>query len=149
MPSLGDIFPEEYKESFAKANLEVGSVVKIYDSAAKKDKWHLIVGFDSGKYLTASVRINSEVNTRCILADLRPYQLYVAKKDFPFLKHDSYINCAEVLVREVEDFENQMKNNIDAFKGCIQPLRKLDEIRAMIATCPNVKRKHKIKFNLL
>lgn len=149
MPLLGDTFPEEYKKNFAKANVEVGSVIKIYDHAAKKEKWHLIVGFDGGKYLAASVRINSEVNTKCILPELLPYQVYITKKDFPFLKHDSYVNCAEVLIRAVEDFENHMKSSVDALKGCIQSLRKLDEIRAMIATCPVILEKHKKKFGLL
>jgi hypothetical protein len=147
MPTFGDNFSNEIKIKFAETNINLGSVIKIYDDVAKKEKWHLVVGISDDKIITATTRINSEINKRCIPQNLLSYQLYISKSDFDFLEHDSYVNCAEIIEQKTESFINHLANNPASLKGHIAD-KKFDEVRMLIATCPVINRKKKHKFNL-
>jgi hypothetical protein len=144
---LADALPENLKQVFAERHINAGSVIKIYDRIAKKEKWHLIVGVSDNKILTASVRINSDLNTNCIPNSLRTYHLYITKKENPFLDHDSYVDCSKLLIRDTKDFISCIKNNAGNLLGQM-PAKKLDHIRATIAICPVIAQKHKAMFKL-
>ncbi|MDR3180858.1 MAG: hypothetical protein LBT61_02895 [Prevotellaceae bacterium] len=144
---LADALPENLKQGFAERNITIGSVIKIYDKIAKKEKWHLIVGISDNKLLTASVRINSNLNTNCIPASLRVYHFHITKKENLFLEHDSYVDCSKLLIHEIKDFISCIKSNAGNLLGQM-PEKELDHVRATIAICPVIAQKQKAMFNL-
>jgi hypothetical protein len=147
MGSLGDAFPDELKKEFAKSNIELGTVIKIYDSEAKKEKWHLIVGMDDGQVLIATVRINSEINIRCIPQSLRCFQIHVKKQDNYFLDHDSFVDCSKLLSYPINHFIDYIQKNTSSLIGKMEE-KKFDEIRSTIAICHIIENKYKKKFGL-
>ncbi|MFZ4525425.1 MAG: hypothetical protein ACOYOE_07735 [Chlorobium sp.] len=64
--SLGEFFPEVFKADFARRNLEVGSVLKLYvkDTKPPKEKRFIIVGKNIDGLCLATVYINSEINEK-------------------------------------------------------------------------------------
>ncbi len=60
--SLGEFFPEAFKADYARRNLEVGSVLKLYvtDTKPPKEKRFIIVGKNIDGLCLATV--NSEIN---------------------------------------------------------------------------------------
>jgi hypothetical protein len=145
--SLADFFPDNKKRAFAERNIGIGTVVKIYDKVAKKEKWHLIVGISDDEIMMVSVRINSEINPDCVPAPLRRYHFFITKKDNAFLAHDSYVDCSKLITRKKKDFVDCVTNNFKALMGNIQE-DKLNHIRATIADCHVVEAKHKKQFGL-
>ncbi len=62
--SLGEFFPEVFKADYARRNLEVGSVLKLYvkDTKPPKEKRFIIAGKNIDGLCLATVYINSEIN---------------------------------------------------------------------------------------
>jgi predicted HTH domain antitoxin len=148
MFTLGENFPEALRIQFAEHNVTLGSVIKIYDKSAGKEKWHLIVNITADKIMTATVRINSEINLRCISPSLVPYQLPIKKFDFTFLDHDSFVNCAELIGHQTDLFLQLLKERPAALKGSVGD-EKIDEIRALIIDCYAIPQNIKEKFGLI
>jgi hypothetical protein len=145
--SLSGAFPETLKKDFAERNIGIGSVIKIYDSVAGKEKWHLIAGVSDDKIMMASVRINSELNENYASGARRRYYWLIKKEDNAFLEHDSYVDCSKLIISKKEDFVNCVTKNPDTRKGDVQK-DKLDNIRATIADCPEITPKLKKQFGL-
>ena len=145
--SLADFFPDNKKRAFAERNIDIGTVIKIYDKVAEKEKWHLIVGISDDEVMMASVRINSEINPDCVPASLRRYHFFITKKDNAFLAHDSYVDCSKLITRKKKDFVDCIMNNTKALMGNLQE-NKLNHIRATIADCHVVAAKMKKLFGL-
>ncbi|MDR0581605.1 MAG: hypothetical protein LBG31_01445 [Prevotellaceae bacterium] len=144
---LADFFSDNEKTAFANRNIELGTVVKIYDRIANKEKWHLIVGVSNDEIMMASVRINSELNLNCIPEAFRRYHYFITKKDNAFLEHDSYVDCSKLIIRKKKDFVNCVAKNSMALKGKMEE-NKLNHIRATIADCRVIEPKFKKQFCL-
>ena len=140
------IIPEELRRKIADDDVRVGSVIKLYDTEAEKYKWHIVVGGDSDNLLTATVRINSEINAN-IPSKLRKYQHSIKKTDYCFLKHDSHVNCSMLIEHKKSSLVNHIKDNPLLMLGCIEE-KKIDEIRSIIAICETIEPKQKKKFGL-
>jgi hypothetical protein len=146
--SLADSFSEKFKEEFAERSVKTGSIIKIYDKEAKKEKWHLIVGMSTDKILLASVRINSELNVNCIPDKSRPYHTYIKKEKNPFLAHDSYVDCSKLITYKRHDFVKWVEKNTQNLLGEMTE-KELDTIKSIIADCPEIEPVNKKQFGLL
>jgi hypothetical protein len=64
MSLLADAFSDDQKEEFAKRNLKIGSVIKVFvdDTKPPKEKRLVLVGISFDKVFYASIFLNSEVN---------------------------------------------------------------------------------------
>jgi len=140
-------FPEELRHKIADDDVKVGSVIKLYDIEAGKDKWHIVVGTDNDKLLTATVRINSEINAK-MPPKIRKYQQYIKKEDYHFLKHDSYVNCSMLIEHNRSRLITHVKNNPGLVLGYIEE-KQIDEIRSIIADCVTIEPKQKKQFGLI
>ncbi len=62
--SLGDFFPDSFKEEFAQRNLQIGSVLKLHvkETNPPKEKRFIVVGKTIDGISLATVYINSEIN---------------------------------------------------------------------------------------
>jgi hypothetical protein len=101
--SLADSFPQELKNNFAERNVGIGSVIKIYDRVAQKEKWHLIVGINEENILAASIRINTELNTKCIPEQLRRYHILIKRDRNQFLGLTSKTLCLGINISKSKE----------------------------------------------
>lgn len=103
--SLSNLFPEEFKEDFAKRNIKIGTVIKVFvtDTHPPKEKRLILVGISYDKLLFASVFINSEVNTNVFNSqELLALNLVLEAKDREYLDHNSHVDCSEIKKRDAK-----------------------------------------------
>jgi len=94
-PSLGDAFPANVRVDFAQKCITPGNVILCYSNAAGKDKRCVIVGINIDKSKVAVLLFNTDKpfigNKR-----LESLQVHFKSDGNPYLKHDSYLNCAHI-----------------------------------------------------
>jgi|TARA_B110000902_G_scaffold72382_1_gene85515 hypothetical protein len=103
--SLGDFFPDNLKNDFAKRNIDLGNtlLIKVPDFTITYDKYIVVVAKDDHEISIAYVVINSEVNLNVAYNSyLKSLHLKIDKKNHPFLKKDSFVNCSRL-----REFPNQ------------------------------------------
>jgi hypothetical protein len=103
--SLSSLFPEEFKEGFAKRNLKIGSVIKVFvtDTHPPKEKRLILVGVSYDKLLFASVFINSEINMRIFhTQELLNLNLQLDVKDRDYIDRPSHVDCSEIKKRDAK-----------------------------------------------
>ena len=108
--SLGDFFPDNLKNDFAKRNIDLGNalLIKVPDFTITYDKYIIVVAKDDNEFSIAYVVINSEVNLNVAYNSyLKSLHLKIDKKNHPFLKKDSFVDCSklrEFPIQTVVDF---------------------------------------------
>ena len=95
--------PNSQIEALKKAVIQLGSIILAPKAGVDHKKMYVVCGMSGNRICVCSVLINSEIN-KFIKArpKLLALQIEIHKKDYPFLKHTSHINCS-----------NQEKCNID------------------------------------
>ena len=94
-------------------DLKIGTVVDILDSHSTppKRKYSIIVAIAEDKFYIGTVYINTEVNVLTInspeLVALQ-YKIYQAK--YPFLQHDSFVDCSDMKARLQSELLRQLTN---------------------------------------
>ena len=145
---MGDFFPESFLEEFSENYLTLGSVIKIYDPEAEKDKYHIIVGFNESELITASVRINSEVNSNVFRNPyLRSLCHLIKQEKYSFLKHDSFIDCSNLKEWPDHILKARLKNYPGSHEGNIEE-KEFDTIRSILSTARTIPPKKRKKYGL-
>lgn len=109
---LGDFFPQEIKDDFAKRNIEIGKtlLIEIPDFNISYKKYLIVVGINE-LYL-AGVIINTEVNLNFAWNEaLRKLHLLIKSNEHPFLKYDSYVDCSKLHKRLISEICDAIKKN--------------------------------------
>jgi hypothetical protein len=93
--ALGDSFPVNFKNDFAKQNLILGNVIYCYSDAAGKRKRFVIIGINSDKSLVAVLLFNSN---KPFVGDkvLESLQVFFRALGNSYLEYDCYLNCAHI-----------------------------------------------------
>ena len=81
--SVGDVFLVEMDESDG---------ITPKDGDTSRNKFFIVLGFDSLGNAYGGVVINSRVNQR-MEQIVQDYQMPISCTKYPFLKHDSFVNC--------------------------------------------------------
>lgn len=70
--SLSDSFPENFRKEFARRDLKIGSVIRVYvqDTIPPKEKRFILVGQSYDKLIFATIFINSEINPNVFLTQI-------------------------------------------------------------------------------
>ncbi|MBS9767987.1 MAG: hypothetical protein KGV44_10680 [Flavobacteriaceae bacterium] len=111
--NLGDLFPNELKQEFAKRNIDLGSaiLIKIPDFTVSYDKYIIVVAKDNSETDLAYVVINSVINDNVAYNDyLKSLHIKIDKEYHSFLERDSYVDCSklrEFQIQKVIDFLTQ------------------------------------------
>ena len=116
--SLGEFFPDVFKADYARRNLEVGSVLKLYvkDTKPPKEKRFIIVGKNIDGLCLATVYINSEINEKINYSpELKELHLSFLAAGRTYLDHDSFVDCSEFVIREQKEIELAIKKQT---RGC-------------------------------
>jgi len=97
--SLGDFFPDNFKDDFAKRNIDLGNaiLIKIPDFTIIYDKYIIVVSKDDKEVFLAYVVINSEANPNIAYNSyLKSLHIKIDKKNNPFLEKDSFVDCSKL-----------------------------------------------------
>lgn len=71
------------------------------------DKFHVIAGVSENRILTCSVLINSRINPFIMRRqNLLNLQVIVRPSEYPFLSHDSFINCCSIFKTQMDVFSS-------------------------------------------
>jgi len=146
--SLGDFFPDSFKEEFARRNLQVGSVLKLHvkETNPPKEKRFIIVGKTLDSLCLATVYINSEINPFVNFSpELQDLHCFFDATGRDYLDHDSYVDCSAIYIRNHDELHEALKTRPDALIGLLTE-SDLQTIRSKIVSSPKIKGKDKKRF---
>lgn len=121
MPTLGDFFPPEDKQSQLQAALKPGNVFYLHQDFFNraKDKYFLLVACIEPPLFFV---INSEVHPFIARRpELSACQVFLPSSDYSqMLDHDSYIDCKEVIEHfSLAEIEQQVLADMGRLKGSL------------------------------
>ncbi len=122
--SLGDFFPDDLKNQFAKRNIDLGSVIliKIPDFSVNYDKYIILVSKDDVEEDIAYVVINSEANPNVAYnAYLKSLHIKIDKANNPFLEKDSFVDCSKLREFPIKTVVEFLTNNPERAVGNVSP----------------------------
>jgi hypothetical protein len=80
-----------------KMNLTEEDGIVLKDGAEGRNKYFVVVGCDVDNGLVGSLLVNSNINENAInTKELLDCQFPLKKKDYDFLKYDSYLDCSKL-----------------------------------------------------
>ncbi|MGL5892918.1 MAG: hypothetical protein ACRC3B_23710 [Bacteroidia bacterium] len=102
--------------------MEIGTVIKVFLSETKppKEKRLIIIGESFDKLLLATVFINSEININVFRTqELRDLNVLLEAQHRNYLRHDSYVDCSKIFVRNKETISTIITNDPSRILGTI------------------------------
>ncbi len=145
MTNIADRLPPDWRRRYSKQCVSPGSVLHLFCAftAPHKNKF-LALAFLSADGDTLMFVINSKVpwfvqNSPALLS----CQIKMNSLDYPFLDHDSYIDCARARdAFAYEDIECQIVDDPTRIKGELTPNTKSEVLNAVRSAC-TLSRHHK------
>lgn len=103
--SLSASFPEDFRNEFAKRNLKIGAVIRLFvtDTNPPKQKLLILIGQSFDKLYFATVFINSEINPNVFRTqELKDLNFLLKASEKNYLKHDSFADCSGIAKRPID-----------------------------------------------
>lgn len=104
---ISDALKNEELSNLASHTVKVGDVYEITMTEANgikpkagdlsRDKYFIVLGFDSEGVAYGGVIINSRIN-RNLPAHLKMYHMPIKQSKYPFLRYDSFVDCVRLKV---------------------------------------------------
>lgn len=111
--NLSDFLSSDALGSLTRSTVSVGDVwrIRLYPENGitpkagddSRNKFLVILGFDGEGNIYGGVVINSRINGRIPVA-LQDLQMPIRKSAYPFLDHDSFVDCSKLVVVRAETF---------------------------------------------
>lgn len=111
--NLSDFLSSDVVNSLTRSTVSVGDVwrIRLYPENGitpkvgddSRNKFLVILGFDNEGNIYGGVVINSRINDRIPVA-LQDLQMPIRKSAYPFLDHDSFVDCSKLMVVRAETF---------------------------------------------
>ena len=60
-----------------------------------RDKFFVVLGFDEQGNVYGGIVFNSKINQN-LPTSIKDYHMPISAKDYPFLSHDSFLNCTKI-----------------------------------------------------
>ncbi len=113
MPFSDFLSPDMLKR-LADASIEKGNVYRIemdetngitpkHPGDTSRHKYFIVLGFDNDGNVYGGVIMNSEIN-KFMPQAIVSLQIPIQRIRYPFLRHDSYVNCAEIKEVSISKF---------------------------------------------
>lgn len=147
MSLLGDHFPED-RDSQPPPIVSVGSVLRLMvdDTTPPKVKFFIVVGQAADGISLASVYINTAVNPNVNWAlELKQLHIPILQKDYPFLTHDSFVDCSKLIERDQGALQQTVNNRPNAHVGLLSS-EQLKVYLEVLVNSPTIKGKTKKRF---
>ncbi len=111
--NLSDFLPSDILDSLTRSTVSVGDVWRILlypengitpkAGDSSRNKYLVILGIDDDGNVYGGVVINSRINDRIPIA-IQDLQMPIRKSVYPFLDHDSFVDCSKLMVVRAETF---------------------------------------------
>ena len=112
--ALSDFLSSEILKKLADASIEKGNVYRIemdesngitpkHSGDTSRHKYFIVLGFDNAGNVYGGVIMNSEIN-KFMPPAIVQLQIPVQRVRYPFLMHESYVNCAEIKEVNISKF---------------------------------------------
>ncbi len=105
MTKLSDLLDEDSINDIAKNTVHIGDVYRIKMDKTNgitpkkgddsRNKFFIVLGFDSYGNVYGGVIINSNINQR-VPQSIKDWQMPIKCSDYPFLEHDSFVDCSRL-----------------------------------------------------
>lgn len=150
MTKLFDILDEHSARAIAKDSIKVGNVYRIKMDErngikpkagdSSRNKFFIVLGFDSEGNAYGGVIINSNINQN-IPQSMKDWHMPIKCSKYSFLEHDSFVDCSKLKTASIEKFGKWQ------FLGVFS----LDDVKLITSTVkdsPNETKEHLAMFGL-
>ena len=107
-----------------------------------RTKFFIVLGFDNEGNVIGGLVINSKINYK-LPPSVTDYQLPVSVEQFPFLEHNSFINCSKIIVAKRSKF------NKTTYRGEISDTEMMELIINTIKESPTVNKMQLKEFGIV
>lgn len=151
MSSLGDFFPDAFKDQFGQDKVNIGVLISLMvpDTKPPKIKRMIVVGQDRANIHVVSVYINSRLNVNVFRTEyMQSFHIRLPSEGRPYLDHDSYIDCTQVHHFSKDELVTYIAHHPEAYLGNLSPAD-LSTVLIKLAEAPTIKPAIKKRFGLL
>ena len=113
-----------------------------YPSLRFQHKFFIVLGFDNEGNVIGGLVINSKINYK-LPPSVTDYQLPVSVEQFPFLEHNSFINCSKIIVAKRSKF------NKTTYRGEISDTEMMELIINTVKESPTVNKMQLKEFGIV
>ena len=130
--------------------LKPGYVLRLFvkDTHPPKTKRFIVVGISTDEISLASVYINSKLNKNAAWSiELESLNLFFEKTGRLYLNHDSWVDCSDLVIRNISEIHSIIQTRPDAIIGELEA-KDLQLIITTLKKAFTIKGKIKKKFGL-
>lgn len=123
-------------------NLDQNNGITPKSGDTTRNKFFVVLGFDNEGNVIGGLVINSKINYK-LPPSVTDYQLPVSVEQFPFLEHNSFINCSKIIVAKRSKF------NKTTYRGEISDTEMMELIINTIKESPTVNKMQLKEFGIV
>lgn len=123
-------------------NLDQNNGITPKSGDTTRNKFFIVLGFDNEGNVIGGLVINSKINYK-LPPSVTDYQLPVSVEQFPFLEHNSFINCSKIIVAKRSKF------NKTTYRGEISDTEMMELIITTIKESPTVNKMQLKEFGIV
>lgn len=152
MTNLGDMVLGDMADELTQNSINIGDVhllnldqnngITPKSGDTTRNKFFIVLGFDNEGNVIGGLVINSKINYK-LPSSVTDYQLPVSVEQFPFLKHNSFINCSKIIVAKRSKF------NKTTYRGEISDTEMMELIINTVKESPTVNKMQLKEFGII
>lgn len=123
-------------------NLDQNNGITPKSGDTTRNKFFIVLGFDNEGNVIGGLVINSKINYK-LPPSVTDYQLPVSVEQFPFLEHNSFINCSKIIVAKRSKF------NMTTYRGEISDTEMMELIINTVKESPTVNKMQLKEFGIV
>lgn len=123
-------------------NLDQNNGITPKSGDTTRNKFFIVLGFDNEGNVIGGLVINSKINYK-LPPSVTDYQLPVSVEQFPFLEHNSFINCSIIIVAKRSKF------NKTTYRGEISDTEMMELIINTVKESPTVNKMQLKEFGIV
>ncbi len=123
-------------------NLDQNNGITPKSGDTTRNKFFIVLGFDNDGNVIGGLVINSKINYK-LPPSVTDYQLPVSVQQFPFLEHNSFINCSKIIVAKRSKF------NKTTYRGEISDTEMMELIINTVKESPTVNKMQLKEFSIV
>lgn len=152
MTNLGDMVLGDMADKLTQNSINIGDVhllnldqnngITPKSGDTTRNKFFIVLGFDNEGNVIGGLVINSKINYK-LPPSVTDYQLPVSVEQFPFLEHNSFINCSKIIVAKRSKF------NKTTYRGEISDTEMMELIINTVKESPTVNKMQLKEFGIV
>lgn len=123
-------------------NLDQNNGITPKSGDTTRNKFFIVLGFDNEGNVIGGLVINSKINYK-LPPSVTDYQLPVSVEQFPFLEHNSFVNCSKIIVAKRSKF------NKTTYRGEISDTEMMELIINTVKESPTVNKMQLKEFGIV